>query len=555
MTKRLFTLFIVLLALCGADQALAFGSCRDAGYIAGFDRRLAPTTCRTVHATAITWRGGSAPLRVIVPSSELPSADESVFRGYVDELVRRVGPAMNEMGDLELGEVSILLSNLNFRGYHAVTRTPAGECQVTFFKVDDDVSVDQFLFTMSHEIFHCIQDKTWPALHNNGPALWWVEGTAEYFAHLSNPRSGEADAFLFDFDSESPEVPLHQMQYPAQVFFLWYGQTQGASAVGRFIGGMASGADPEAQLAAMRTRIPMDTWMAFGQDYIDGRIRQPGGRELPGGVDQGRTTVIDGPVSVEFLTSAYVLTRQQLLFKRGRTYRLALQEGSGEFRSRFNQSVGEWIDPPERVLACDEDKVHVALSLAIEGENVTYSIQVEESERIDERACCLVGRWQPTDAAMRSEPDMALGTAQAILASHGVDMQCGVGGGGWTLGFTEDGTGSVDWRGFTWSCVAREGGNALANTFIRNGRTGFTWTVVDRGAGRAEYTENSLAWTHEAQFGPRLFTRVLPDAGPSTSGNGFSFTCTDNSLSVQGIYGLNHQQGEYTRIGAPPARP
>lgn len=552
----LLVLLLLASALLGAGEARAFGSCHDARYMHEFDPRLVPGTCRTVHTTGIVWRGGVANLRVIVPGAGLPTVDEAIFRERVDELVRRVGPAMNQMGGLELGEISILLSNLEYRGYHAVTRSPTGECQITFFKLGPgrEVSVDQFLFTMAHELFHCIQYETWEAANGDDPALWWMEGTAEYFAHLANRNSPEADRFLFEFDEQSPDVPLVDMTYPAQVFFLWLGGTEGPEAVTPFIAGMAREPGRDAQLAAMRARIPMETWMAFSQDYIDGRIRQPGGRELPGGVDFGRMTTLDGPATVEFLTSQYVLTRQQLRFKKGRTYTLAVAGGSGAYRSRFDESPGQWIDPPERVMACDDDRVHTVLSLATEGENVTYSIQVEESARIDERACCLVGRWQPTEAARNSEPQMVLGNTQAILASHGVDMQCGVSGGGWTLVFTEDGTGRVDWEGFAYRCVARESGGALANTFIRNGRTGFNWTILDRGVGRANYTENSLAWTHEAQFGPRLTTRVLPDAGASAPANNFSFTCSDTSLSIQGVYGLNHEQGEYTRIGAPPAR-
>ncbi|HEU0152494.1 MAG TPA: hypothetical protein VFQ84_04015 [Arenimonas sp.] len=544
---------LLLSAFGAAGEARAFGRCDDGAYMRGFDNRLGPTSCRTVHTSLIVWHGGTADLRVILPGASLPVVDEGVFRERIDELVRRVGPAMNQMGGrLALGEVSILLSNLEFRGYHAVTRTRAGECQITFFKDGRDISVDQFLFTLSHELFHCIQYDTWESANGDDPALWWMEGTAEYFAHLANRNSAEADSILLQYDQDSPDVPLLDMNYPAQVFFLWLGGSRGSEAIPPFIAGMASAPGRAAQLEAMRERIPMDTWMAFAQDYIDGRIRLPGGRELPGGVDFGRTTVIDGPRTVAFDTSEYVLTRQQLLFKKGRTYTLAQLGGVGDYRSRFDESLGEWIDPPERVLACDEDRVHTVLSLATEGENVTYSIQVEESARIDERACCLVGRWQPTEAARRSEPDMALANTQAILASHGVDMQCGVGDGGWTLVFTEDGTGHVDWEGFAYQCFAREGGNAFGNVFTREGSTVFDWTVVERGVGRADYTDNSLAWTHDTHFGPQVMTRVLPDAGPSTPANNFSFTCSDTSLSIQGIYGLNHQQGEYTRLGTRP---
>jgi hypothetical protein len=57
-------------------------------------------------------------------------------------------------------------------------------------------------------------------------------------------------------------------------------------------------------------------------------------------------------------------------------------------------------------------------------------------------------------------------------------------------------------------------------------------------------------------LGPQEIRRVLPDAGPSTESNNFAFQCTDTTLSVQGIYGLNHGQGTYTRVGPRPgARP
>lgn len=554
MHRYLFILWLLSSSLWGAGEARAFGSCGDADYMHRFDARLPASSCRTVHETLIRWRGGSVPLRVVIPDSEAPTADESLFRDRIDQLVRRFGPAMDQMGGLDMGKVTILLSTLADDGTHAAATAPTGECQVTFYKTSDQPSVEDFLFTMSHELFHCVQYRTWPDIPGEENALWWGEGTADYFAHLANPGSTGADHYIADFDQASHRRSLVDMEYESQVFFLWLGQNEGAPAVRDFIARMARSTSRDAQLAAMRRSIPLDAWVAFSQDYVDRRIRLPGGRALPGRITSRGTTVIDGPTTVSFDTQAYVLIRQKLQFKKGRTYTLALTDASGEFRSRFDQARGEWTDPPERVMACDEDKVHKVLSLAIEWDALRYTLQVQESELLDERACCLVGSWQPTEAAMRSEPDMALANTQAVLASHGVDMQCGVNGGGWTLEFSPDGTGSVKWRGFSYRCVARESGGALANTFIRNGRTGFNWTILDRGVGRADYTENSLAWTHEAQFGPRLTTRVLPDAGASAPANNFSFTCSDTSLSIQGVYGLNHAQGEYTRIGAPPAR-
>jgi hypothetical protein len=550
---------LLLFALLPTANAQEFGSCRDAGYLSGFDERLGTASCRTLLTTRIFWRGGSVPLRVITDGAT-PALDEGdaerEFVRRVEQLVTRIGPAMDQFGGLEIRPVTILLTNLEYAGWHAGTHGLGAECKITYFKTATDITIDAFLFTQAHELFHCIQGVTWPALQAGRPAHWWSEGTAEYFAHVVVPNTSEGDRFINDFDERSGDTSLVDMDYPAVVFWLWLGQHREPRGVRAFIDHMAPVAERGAQLDALRSRISLEDWTAFGEAYIDSRIRQPGGRELPSNLNLGETTTITGPTRITLYSAQFVLAREVLLFKKGRSYRLSTGAVTGESRRRFQVTVGHWIDTPERVLACDSDITHVVLTTAVEGEEVSAELVVEDSERIDERACCLIGSWEPTPASKQAEIELLMGVGAAPIAAYGAQLECSQNGGGWQLVFNDGGTGAVAWDGFSYRCMVTGPKGGGGNTMTRNGSTEFEWDIVERGVGRATYTGNELAWLHVMHMGAQDITRVLPDAGPSTESNNFAFQCTDTTLSVQGIYGLNHGQGTYTRVGPRPgARP
>ena len=557
----------LLLVLAWPASVQAFGSCRDEGYLSSFGVEYAPQSCRTVMTTEIRWRGGSAPMRVIVPDAPTPALNtrEAEFIRSVEQLAQRIGRGMDQIGGLQLRPVTILLTDGAYNNFHAVTEGRHGdECRVTYLKGDDEISQETFLFTYSHEIFHCIQGRTWLAQYKadgRGPMVegqvrpgdWWIEGSAEYFALLVNPGSSQSDMLFSAFDEMAESTPLPEMDYPAVVFFLWLHQTREPRGVGRFIEDMTIEPGPAAQRAALRAQIPLDQWLDFGQTYLDSRLRQPGGRTPTWLINGGERVVFDRPRSHRSFADEFTLPRETFVFKKGRTYTLAIEGAVGELRSRFNQSTGVWIDPPSLVRACDDDISHLVLTTAIEGDNLSQTFVVDQSERLDERACCLVGQWSPTDASRAAELELLMSTAAGPIAAYGAQLECGANGGDWILEFTADGQGAVRWDGFSYQCMVFGTEGAAGNRFTRQGATSFDWTVDDRGVGVATYTENSLVWHHTMMMGPMENSRVMHDAGPSTESNAFDFQCTDTTLSVQGIYGLNYGPGTYTRIGPPPA--
>lgn len=549
MMFRMLALFFLVFAF--ANEAQAFGSCTDTGYLSGFDSRLGRTSCRVIHIGEIRWRGGDAKIRVIVAGGPTPAlnAEERNFIARVDALAERVGDAMDAFGGLELDDTSILLSNLTLGSFHAGTYVGGGdECKIAFYKTPDEVSLNKFLFTYAHEIFHCIQEATWPALYAmpGNEDNWWMEGTAEYFAHVANPNSSEGDAFINQFDADSPSDSLVGMDYGAVVFFLWLGNDREPRGVRAFIDGMARTGGRAAQLAALRARMPLERWIEFGQKYLDGRIRQPGGRTLPSLVDRGETVIFQRPARHQSETSEYVLTRETFVFKKGRTYRLSITGASGALRSKFGLAPGNWADPPTRVLACDADKRYTVLTTSVQGETSSHTFVMEDSEVVNERACCLIGDWVPTDASKRSEASLMQGMGGPAIAARGANFTCAYHGGDWVLSFAPDSTGAVTWNGFSSQCVTRAPVGSMTQTISRHGATRFTWQIREPGAGMANYTGNTVNWRYVMAIGPKNISHGGPDSGPRGP-NGFAYQCSDNNLTIHGIYGVNYGQAAYRK--------
>ena len=566
MVIRFIACLLLLCGLSAADPALAFGRCTDPGYLAGFDRSLTPRSCRVIHTSLVRWRGGTAEVRVIVDYTPTPALDagHAEFARRVDELATRVGRAMNAMGDVELPPVTVFLSNVEFDGFHAGTLDSPAECKVIFFKTEDEVPLDGFLFTYAHELFHCIQSRSLPGAYQARDATredshtevdWWMEGSAEYFAYLANPGSSEGQDFIAEFDERSPDDSLLEMDYAAAVFFLGLGHRRGPEGVRSFLRRMATAPGRDAQLAALQAAMPMPDWITFGEDYLDGRIRKPDGRAIDSIVDGGANVVFAGAQRHESSTDPYVLARETFKFNRGRRYTLAIEGATGELRSRFGEG-GRWSDPPTRVLACNEDKFYTVLTVATKGEVPRHTFVSGEPERVDERACCLIGDWAPTPEAVRSQAAMLAQTGGAALAPHGASMSCTAVGEPWVLSFAPGAQGEVRWSGFGHRCSAGDSTGQMVQTATRRGSTRFTWDIRGPEAGVAHYTDHSVTWTYDMQMGPlSLPSRSAPDAGPSTASNGFAYTCSADALTIQGLYGLSAGQASYTRIGEAPPEP
>jgi hypothetical protein len=555
------------LALLAAGPAAAFGDCRSAGYIRVFDERLddgrgyGPERCVELARFEIPHGGRRTKMRVLGVVGDARDSD-ATWIAHVGALAERLASPMEAMGPLDLPEVSVLLTSLTLESddedggisrTHAAAWSPhENECFVTFYKLDEPVARDEFVFTYAHELFHCMQQKTFgPEATMAAHQDWWAEGSAEYFANLVQIGAPYSDEYYRDFSEKSTRVSLFEMDYENVVFFLWLGQERGPAGVRALIGDLARGGGSSAHLATMRRDVPIEAWTAFGESFMDREIRQPGGREVGRTATMTGEFAISGARRVPLASGPYTLARYTLNFAEGKVYKTAV-DGPSSIRIRMAERENEWADPPPRVLACDEDKRYRALVLTTDDERAT-ALRIDDPEELDQRACCLIGEWRPTPESLQGYVREALEHGGPAIGAAGGSLSCSYVRGDWTLWFAADGKGGVRWNDITNQCVVTGKDGSMSHTTTRFGAHKFEWDVVDRGVGRWKSDGADVAWRYVMEIGPMRQERTLPESGPSVESGGFAYQCTDRTLNIKGVYGLSHR--EYDHLRSAPGVP
>lgn len=544
-----------------AGPAAAFGDCRTPGYLQRFDARLPeslPVDCTQILLVDIEAGSLRVPMRLIRYQAAPALNDETAMR-YVRLLAAKTGAAMHLLGDLDLARVSILLTDMPSTLVSADATHPAyaaatgwladDECTIAFYKQDTATSEEYFLITLAHEIFHCVQGKTWHRKTSLYPVgAWWVEGSAVYFSHLVVPDTNQLDFLSAAFDATSPRKALVDMDYDAEVFFLWLHQTAGPhTGVKRLIDALPDSGGRDAQISALQGALPLDRFGEFAENYLDSEIRQPGGRLVPTSVRVPTTSRISGPRTKSSEVEPYVIGREILVFEEGKSYDLETSLSDGG-RVRFQEGGGgAWADPPSRISACDEDQ-HYLVAVVATGGPATATFNVTDAEEVDRRACCLIGSWKPT-------AESAAGFAaasNAVAGQMGASTTCNYAGGDWTLTFGA-GTGAFEFNGFVNRCVARMGAGEMVSTITSSGAHDFQYTIVDRGVGNWTTTSMGINRHLNMSIGGRTAVdRTTPDSGAPGRGGGFVFTCSDTDLTIKGLYPITSYETTHKRIGPTP---
>ncbi|MEQ8178761.1 MAG: hypothetical protein RIC52_15270 [Amphiplicatus sp.] len=562
MRAIVFLLCAIFFWAAGNEARASLGDCRAPGYVAAFDARLGDSEpygaerCREIATFEINNEGRRVKMRVLEMVGD-SGGDNSQWITYVGALASAISGPLHAMGQLDLSDVSVMLTSLEYvaedgERAHATAQSPhPNECFITFYKEREAITVEKFVFTYAHELFHCIQQKTWGPRATYAASMWWVEGSAEYFANLVQMGTEYSDGYYADFDNGSVRESLLDMTYENVVFFLWLGQERDPAGVRIALQAMPDTDVRDDHFNALRSIAPLDDWNNFAEDYMNGDIRQPGGRAVPRAASARAIVNIASARAIPLTASAYVLARYGYNFVEGKTYKLRL-DAPDMLRMQMAEHSGLWQDPPARVLACDEDKAFRVLVLTVEDE-ASGTLVVDDPEELDQRACCLIGDWAPTGESLSARAAMILESAAGPLASAGVGMSCGHAGGNWVLSFKPDGTGGVSWNNFETKCALADAQGLYFQRVSLHGPILFTWTVRDRGAGSATYDKVEVALTYKVEGAGGGFSNTTAFAPPNPRTSGFAYQCTRTDLMIQGVYSLNHREPAHTRMGAPTA--
>jgi len=496
-----------------------YGPCRTDGYLQRFDPRVTPQDCQVIATVEINWRGGHATLRAIRPSS-MTMSDEPQAVADVRDAARRVGMAMDRMGGgLQLDDITVLFSSyaspptasgdevLVKGAYIAAAGHPyANECAVGYFKARGAHDSNDLIFTLAHEIFHCIQYKTWPSAREEG---WLIEGTAEYFGYLAKPDFGAG--FIPQFDAHIQRHALNEMDYPAVVYFLWLGDKQGPRAVAQFIPGY----DLDLEAA-----IPADSWLRFGQDYFDGNIKMPDpSLSLPSSSRITTTRTINATLRIASPAyPPYSLNEEVWAFAANKRFDLTYAPRPADTRITWRKDQGGgWVEPLTMLSTCGNEQRYRVLYVSTNSYGYgDTNIRVEPSGG----TCrCPIGTWEETSESLKHYFE------QSAIAGSSTPKYIS---GGRRLTLNADHTGS-----FIYGGVVTETGQ-LPSAWLRQTKTGgthFTWKVLD---GKLltvlQPGDNLLDMYNEMRFGTGMRTENRRAGAQSI---GHSFFCDATGLHLR----------------------
>jgi|CXWL01.1.fsa_nt_gi hypothetical protein len=408
---NLLVVIFCLAAVITARPALAVNDCSDPAYAAAIDPRVGAGGCVEVARIPIPHRGGVAFMRILCTTDLEVDARANNVIAWLRVVAARTGQAMDELGAVDIDDVSILLTpfdvdDLGVADVDATAHWPnsefPGQCLVAMYlgSFGDELTAEALQFTMAHELFHCVQFKTWDHGPSTATAFWWVEGSAEYFAALAFPEIDGARSSIEDFDANSRTQSLLSMQYEDLVLFSWVDTRAGPSGVKYALDVLAEARTLAAARGAAERAFGRDNLLSFAQDYIDGAINLPRGRALNAS-PRIPTQGADVPLHLE--GEPFVLVRAQVNYEAG-DYRNAIEGDDGRYAAAHQARA--WAALPTSLnLECDDDKEYTfaALSTADPGVDITITPSrlsehtcapcgAEASERLSHNSC-LVGAW------------------------------------------------------------------------------------------------------------------------------------------------------------------
>lgn len=293
-------------------------------------------------------------------------------------------------------------------------------CDITVFVPGLAQEENAFRQTIAHELFHCFQSweirpqylQFFTGSGGLRATQWWVEGSAEYFSNAVFPRINDEWNRIGLFNARSPDTAIHHMSYENWIFFQHLANAVGDDGIIRMLkalpasGGSRQQADSLAGFSDMQ-----NIFHKFGQDYLDGEIRDASGELVPqGDIDPGQEYEIDA--SQRFNTRRFVVHRARLKFPGGSPQTVVIEEEGIEGRTSVQRTDMEsrqpWMEKPEDVGAglsvceAEEQKYRLLMTAADSGdERYRVELRLEEAEEMNKDLNDAAYRYRNFAEAMR----------------------------------------------------------------------------------------------------------------------------------------------------------
>ncbi len=375
-------------------------------------------TCKDMQKATVTGFATDVVLRSVVDAKDAGAADADaqVFSAVQEALTRMA--ALDSGQPLKLGDVTVVLMRAGAKNAQdtatgrvlGIAKQLEGGCVLELYPArlaeqgNDGLGILQF--TAAHELFHCVQYATWPALmaeydkHN-----WWVEGTAETVAQAVFPTAEFAFKEGHKFADRFRDTPLTQLTYENLVFFSWV-WAEDPRLLFKIISAMPVGGNEAAQQKALLTVIPAADLSRFVRDFLDNKVVTPGGAdpmfgEIPLLMDTNIGAIsFDGDDTREVKAKAFTMFAVDASFSGG-AYQIDVAN-QGPVLAQHRESEG--ADWTEGTIAADGDcttTLTYRFAGMATGASKLRIKATKDSKGVDCKSCgakavrdqCLIGTW------------------------------------------------------------------------------------------------------------------------------------------------------------------
>lgn len=474
-------------------------------------------SCVEMHRQQLTLGNFAPSIRTIRDAA----TDPGLLAGYdpqaEDAVVKAFQTWAASRGTLGWRNVTVVLHSPQVQApvkafASADTDTMHHECVINVYlsEIEKAPAADlmpNFLFTMAHEAFHCVQKWNWPAsaAFHETTSKWWVEGSADFMASTVFPNTATVALIYQAFDKNSESVPLTRMEYESGVFFTWL-WSQGPDLVWGLFDGLPTGADAgdeQAQQASLRKTVGEDRFQAFAQDYIDGNIIDPHGKPLGVHPEFTSTVVYSDSGDREFLTQPFTVMRRVVRFERGQYMTATKASKPPLYAVRRFESAGGWGPFPDEISpGCEGDETFVLASMPVENDRTQFTLSAINMSpcpkaclvQADQIEQCLVGRW-------KVDPSMHMSLMTIYMTGEMRDLTLG---GDIFVTFNKEGTNFVEFSNFFFAGITTNTGKDIKIMVEANGTDQGIWSA----------SGETLNWCPKAQGVEFTSTVTLPGLAP-----------------------------------------
>jgi len=410
--RRLTLASLILPLFLIASPALAFMDCTSAQFAKLIEDK--DFICQPVREQSYTAFGRSVKVRSLVDKDDPHAAgfEEEVFKAVETSLA--VFSNFKSTKPLKIKDISIVIArNEANSNWEKLGLSVMGQAVPTPSECILEVYPDR-LFDMpggaiatvqsvtAHELFHCVQQATWPGLNSDyARHKWWIEGSANLASQVVFTNADIAFALNLDFSNNIRDTPLTDLSYENYVFFAWLWQRD-PRLIFALPDAIEGGKTLAAEHSAILGVVKPDQMSQFIRDYVDGIVVGPDGFLPLTMVTNIGAVSFDDTETRNLLAVPFAMFALDVTFVAGSYDVTFAEKGNLNWQHKDMAKTEDWAKGALKTEdSCDSDATYRFAGMAFDEAMLEVTATRDTTNSKDCTTCqtyggldkCLVGTW------------------------------------------------------------------------------------------------------------------------------------------------------------------